>query len=223
MVALPNAPWSSLVTVSGLNQGTRWQNKLHFTYPTGTSITFTQLAALATGVENAWIANIAPLCNTNVTMTNITAIDLNSRTGPNFNISPTTAPPGTRAGVPLTVQNALTASWVIQSRYRGGHPRTYFPGGVQADTLSGHQWTTAFISVAQSGFEAFRVALNGITSGTITFTFVMLSYFSGSHELPGQPPPPPVLRPIPVPFAINGVVVHPRIDTQRRRLGKEVP
>jgi hypothetical protein len=41
---------------------------------------------------------------------------------------------------------------------------------------------------------------------------VMLSYFSGH-----------VLRTHGTPFAITAAAVHSRVDSQRRRLGKELP
>lgn len=223
MVLLPDAPHCAMVTLNGLNQTTKWQNKLHFQYPAGTTLNTTMILALISGVESAWSAQIAPLCNTNVTLTSGVGVDLNSRQGVTFTSSFVTPPVGTRAGVAMPAQTALTASWIIQNRYRGGHPRTYFPGGVLADVVNGHTWTTTFSALAAVNFGNFITALNGITSGAVTFTFICLSYFSGSHKVPGQPPPAPVLRPVPLAFPIQATVVHPRIDTQRRRLGKEVP
>lgn len=223
MVLLPNAPSCVLVTLSGTNLTTRWQNKLHFTYPTGYTATLADMTNLGNGVIAAWNSDIAPLCNIGVTLINAQTTDLNSRTGPISSITPVSPPVGTRVGTAMTAQVALVASWVIQNRYRGGHARTYWPGGILSDTNNLHLWNTTFVTTANAGFTAFISAVNGIAVSTGHFAFVMLSYFSGSHKIPGQPPPPPVLRPVPTPFAIVGSVVHQRIDTQRRRLGKEVP
>lgn len=223
MVTLPNAPWCCMVTLNGTNQGTKWQNKLHFSYPANYAVTASNLLSLMTGVQNAWSADIAPLCSTSVTLTSLQAVDLNARTGPINTLVPATPPVGTRTGTAMPAQTALTASWVVQLRYRGGHCRTYFPGGVLADVTGGNQWVNTFRTLAATNFGNFLTAINAVTVATGAFQFIMLSYYSGSHKVPGQPPPPPVLRPQPQPFNVAGVAVHPRIDTQRKRLGKELP
>jgi hypothetical protein len=142
MVVLPNAPNCCQAVLNGLNQGTRWQNTLHFSYPVGTTLTGANLTALLNGIESAWTAQIAPICNTNVTLVSLAAVDLNSRTGPIASHTPATPIAGTRAGTAMPTQVAAVASWTIQNRYRGGHPRTYFPAGVLADVSAGHLWTT---------------------------------------------------------------------------------
>lgn len=223
MVVLPNAPWCVQVILNGTNQSTKWQNKLHFSYPQNYALTAPNIDSLLIGIQNAWSTSIAPLCNTGCSLTSLQGLDLNSRTGPLFTLTPATPPVGTRSGTAITAQNALVASWVVQNRYRGGHCRTYFPAGVLADTQGGNQWTPTFKNLAVTNFGNFLTAINGITVATGNFIFIMLSYYSGSHKVPGQPPPPPVLRPQPLPFTIAGVAVHPRIDTQRKRLGKEIP
>jgi hypothetical protein len=79
-----------------------------------------------------------------------------------------------------------------------------------------------FIGEMNTHFDAFITALNSITSGTFTFVFIALSYYSGSHKTPENKHPDPVLRPTPLPFPISDGTAHTRVDTQRRRLGKEL-
>jgi len=121
-----------------------------------------------------------------------------------------TAWSGTAAQASPIGSVALVLSWQSGVYWRGGKPRSYMPiptGAITAatDTLSATartNWTTAG--------NNFRTAMNGLTSGTITGTTMgFVSFRSGNAE-----------RGTPLFFSISGVVVHPRVGSQRRRDGK---
>lgn len=174
----------------------------------GTAPSVAQLNTYAQAFAAQWTAHIAALCSTNVLLTQIVVQDLTSQTA--AGTEQTVAGQGTRAGGQFPLQVALVSSWNANIRYRGGHPRTYWPAGVPTDTSDARTWNTAAITAFQAAFEAFRVGVNGIPAGTAAAQMILLSYFT-AHAL----------RPVPLPVTIGGVTVHPRIDTQRRRLGKE--
>lgn len=101
-------------------------------------------------------------------------------------------------------------SWLSTVYWRGGKPRTYLPGLTTNDTTDGKTLVGATITALKSGAAAFRTAVNALTNGGITGTSLgFVSFRSGNAE-----------RATPLFFAFTGSTVHPRIGTQRRRLGR---
>jgi hypothetical protein len=110
------------------------------------------------------------------------------------------------------------ASWQIARRLRGGHPRTYFCGVVQVqmNTMPGVSFTTAGIAQWLGAMQNFLTRFNAITIGTALLVLGALSYYDKVAN-----PTPPHLRTTPVFYPFQSVKMHPRLDSQRRRLGKE--
>jgi hypothetical protein len=120
---------------------------------------------------------------------------------------------------PAAPQVAAVISWDIDQRYKGGHPRTYLPGIDQAAFAAegSNTWGTAFITALKAAALTFLTQLvaNLLAAGFASAEPIIISRFSKGP------------RPSAVPFAItnssaNPVTVNERIDTQRRRLGKEI-
>jgi len=208
MPPLPPAASILLVRLKGTNGSSAWNNVMHVRY-SGAAPSSANLVTLANAIGNAWATSLAPLAPTVVTLREIDIADLTSPTAAVGSASMTHA--GTRTGSGFTAQVAMVGSWIAALRFRGGHFRQYWPFGVQTDQGSITTWSSAFQTAAQAGLESFRVAINALSVGTATCQLVGLSYFT-AHAL----------RPTPLPVPIDAVVVHGRIDTQRRRLGKEV-
>lgn len=210
MAPLPDAANCILVRLSGTIQNGRWSNTFHLQY-SGTAPQVADLTTLANGIAAAWTTNVAPLIPSTTALTGLVLADLTNRASAQANV-PITAVPGTRTGTANTNSAACVVSWPINHRYRGGHPRTYLPAGVQADVSGGSQWTTTFKNLVQTNMAAFRTALNGLTTGTTTYKMIALSYHFNK-----QPLNPPVA------YTVAAPVVHGRVDTARLRLGKETP
>lgn len=215
MVVLPDKPGVVSSTLIGLNQGTPWNNKIHVSY-TGGAPTSSDLFALNTGLQAAWVANFAPLCQAAVTLNSIISLDLTNRTSATATSTFTTPSAGTRAGTAMPSQVACVISWHVNFRYRGGHCRTYLPAGVLADVTSGHLWTSAFILAANNAATGFLGDVADITSTSHDFALIMLSYY---FKPPGGTAG--TLRTVPEAFPVESGHVRSRVDTQRRRLGKE--
>jgi len=207
MPALPAATNCLRIKLVGTNQGTLWNNIIYTQY-TGTAPQIADLATIATGVGGAWTTNIAPMCATTVALSSITVSDLTSPTA--AQADNTVASSGTRTGQALLTNAACVVSWSVNLRYRGGHPRSYFPAGVQADTTAGHLWAGTFITAMLAAGRGFRTSVNAVTWGSSTMHMILLSYYLNK-----------VLRPSPLPVTVTDAKVHGRIDTQRKRLGKE--
>lgn len=209
MPPLPAAPNIVRVAISGTNQTMPFQNVIHMRYA-GAAPDVTALNGLCTAMLSAWSTNFGPLCQAGVALTGAIAQDLTNAAAAQGGATSSAA--GTRTGTAMPVNIALCATWRINLRYRGGHPRTYLPAGVVADTLSGHLWQDAFITTANASATAFRTALNAITSGSLTWSFVALRRYRAG-----------VLLDPPEPYTVQSGFFDHRIDTQRKRLGKDVP
>lgn len=209
MPPLPPATSCLKVRFVGTKTGTlKWNCIIHTRY-TGTAPTQADLTNYANAVGTVWGTSLAPLHSVDTALTEVDVIDLSAQTSPQANVS--VNHPGTRTGAGLSGQVCLVSSWLAPLRYRGGHPRNYWPGGAGGDLLDAGHWTAAALISFQAGFQAFFTAMNGTNVGASPTSLILLSYKSGG-----------VFRPTPLPINITGVEVHPRIDTQRRRLGHEV-
>lgn len=211
MANLPDTPNVVRVNLKGLNQSLKWQNTLHLQFAGG-SPTTAQLNTLAGNVGAAWLANLAPQLITAVSLTTVECIDLTTRTS---NVgSDSTIRGGALAGTnPLPVNAAICVSEHINNRFRGGHPRFYLPAPTVTQMAGGNLLNSGYRTALQAAAEAFRVALDGLAIAPMTFDIVAVRYFhdKGQAYATGQP------------FPVTAFNVHLRLDTQRRRLGKEVP
>jgi len=208
MPPLPPANKILKVRFLGTYGDAKWNCIMHSQY-LGSTPTSSDLLTYATSVSGAWSNNIAPLCSNGVTLHQVDAIDLSSPTSASASVI--VAAPGTRGPTDLPASVSLVSSWKVNLRYRGGHVRNYWPGGVAADQADTRLWKDTSIAAFTAGFEAFRTAVNALTLAAGATQLVLLSYKSGH-----------VFRPTPLPAVIQSVAVHPRLDTQRRRLGKEI-
>lgn len=210
MPALPDATNILRCTYSGTYGGSKWANVFHLRFATGNPGQ-ADLNSLATGLRNAWNTGIAPIVGSGCQLTNTTVVDLTSNTGL-VGASSATAT-GTNAGTQALPANvALVISFKIARRYRGGHPRMYLTGMYGVNTANNTSWTAAFVTSAGTNAAAWLSACNALTFTSMpTLQVVNLSYYTNN-----------VLRPSPVWDVIGSVQVHSRVDTMRRRLGKEI-
>jgi hypothetical protein len=208
MVALPLAPNAMKIRIVGVTQSRPFVHIMHLQYSGGVPVV-ADCNAIANAVRAAYNTNFAPMLNTATTAQLFEVTDLASSVGATG--SNNTAVTGSGGVVTtLSVSLAAVVSWKSALHFRGGHARTYFPFRLASDVLSGNQLLGTYATGLQAAATAFLAALTNQTTGTITYTLAMLSYHS--HNTP---------RPVPLSFAITAAQVHSRIDTQRRRLGKE--
>jgi hypothetical protein len=210
---LPDAPRTVKLRLIGQNQTFPWVNVLHIQWGSGGATPdSSNLNAMAIIIGIAWTARFAPLFITNSSLTNVEVTDISSRTGAQGN-DPTNRP-GTNAtaGAPLSV--AACISWTIARRYRGGHPRTYLSGVDASAYTSGKLWTGAKIIAYQAAATGFRSDINAMTVAGNTWALANVSYYQKVAGVVSYRVPPVV-------DLISGSKFHTRLDTQRRRLGKE--
>jgi len=195
--------------VSGTNQGQKWVNIFHSSYTVQPPDAAT-INAICQAVHTAYLNAFTPLWNSTCVLITVDGQDLASRTAATGTYSLTH--PGTGTTIPMAVQVALTLSWSISDRYRGGHPRTYLPGIDGTFVTNGRLLTTAGHTAYLNAAAGFLTNMNAMTAGGSSWRMCCVRYFS-QHQLLANP----LVR------TITGQSVHGRIDTQRRRLGKETP
>jgi hypothetical protein len=207
MPALPSASACLKVRFGGIYGTAKWNCIIHTQY-VGVVPTAADLATYAQAVGTLWSTQLSALHSNAVTLSTVDVIDLSSPTSAETTQS--MVHPGTRGVADLPASLSLVSSWHANIRYRGGHPRNYWPAGISTDMANTINWTSTAITEFQAAFQAFLNGLNAIAVAGGSSHMILLSYFS-NHAL----------RPTPLPIPITAGVVHSRVDTQRRRLGKE--
>jgi hypothetical protein len=106
---------------------------------------------------------------------------------------------------------ACVVSWTIPRTWRGGKPRTYL-GCLPTEAIADSNSLDAdFVTAVESAAASFKTGTAAISAGGFSGgAIACMSFFSGN-----APRVPPIV------ILISGSTVHPRIDSMRRRLGRE--
>jgi hypothetical protein len=174
-----------------------------------------ELNTLSGLVMSAWTTNIKPVLLTSMALNFVDLQDVSSRTGSYY--QNTTGGTGS-----VTVVNSLPSSIAmaislkVAKRYRGGHGRVYMCGFNIADVVGGNNWAAARLNAVNTAWTNYITASNAFTAGSNTYTAVVGSFYT--HDASKNQ----IFKTPPETYPIIGVSVHSRVDTQRRRLGKEI-
>lgn len=115
---------------------------------------------------------------------------------------------GLEGADPAPASACQMVNWTIARRYRGGHPRTYFPPGNANNFADPSHWLDSQLAAMSDFVNGYVAAVTAKSFGTLdTTTPVNVSYFSGN-----------ALRVAPVVDPITGFSLSNIIRTQRRRL-----
>lgn len=211
---LPDAPRTVKVRLIYIYNNRPAFNVFHMEY-SGTAPNDVTTKAVADAVYAQANTNLKPLVNNQVQLTTVEVTDLASRTGSvGTNTTGWLGTSGSANPTPNSV--AMCVSLQTAYRYRGGHARMYLPGQLNSNIANGTNWTGAWVTTTKAGMAAWLAGMNAISTGGSSWTLVMTSYYThDSNHLPIYHPGGPVNYPVTL---IN---VHTRVDSQRRRLGKE--
>jgi hypothetical protein len=121
---------------------------------------------------------------------------------------------GSQAGPGLPASAATGISWAVLAHYKGGHPRTYLPSPSQSSLNDGRTFHSTHTDDVRQAANAFLTNVNATVHGD--FNNVHLG--TVSFILRKQWRTPPIFRD----FVPGGASVDARIDTQRRRLGRDL-
>lgn len=214
MPALPPVAGVARLILRGTTQGQPWA-AVQYAQTGSTALTDAEANTLAAGVSNAWLNAMAQAHCTTVSLTEVETQDLSSVEGA-IGLSGLTHA-GTRSGTQAPNNVAAVASWKVRARYRGGHPRTYWPAGAAADIINGRLWGTTFAQLMETSIAAYVTNINAITLSGRLASFCAVSFYQGRDSVTHKPIP----RTDPVVLPVVGSTFHGRVDTMRRRLGKE--
>lgn len=199
----------------GSYQNQPWLNVLHWEYSGGPP-TQANLLELCNDCMTIWDTRFSSAAHPTCILAAVRAIDLSSPDAPQ-GVSDAVSKAGDSVFGPLPVQIAVVASWVVNYRWRGGHFRTYFPFGHTNAVQNGNSWTDVALNQFRTSISGFMSDMNSMTAGSLSGKLVGVRRWR--TEVKGQPPV-EIDPPLVLPF--TGVVVDSRLDSQRRRLGRDV-
>lgn len=216
MVQLPATDRGLRIVLSGTYGTTKWANVMHAQYATVSKPASADLNVLAGLIKTNFASNILYSSSTTCIVTQCLIVDIGQADFTGASGIDTVSTPGNGVGASLSAQIAVTISWQISRRYRGGHPRTYIPGILSSIIADNRSISQTAASQLQSHAETFRNYVNGLSmpsGGAIKLG--QFSYYHG-HDASHKP----ILRPTPIWDQFIGSHVDQRLDSQRRRLGK---
>lgn len=210
MPALLAAPGVARFSVQSSYGGRAMENIFHTVKQEAVSAyTVAELTALATAFGTWYTGQILPLVSDGVTYQGTIGLDLGSDSG--LEAAVTGSGTGSSIGSSLPANVAACISWTQGVHYRGGHPRTYI-GGATSSWMNGvTQLSSSFMSSLLAAGNSLITAIgavSGISDGPAAL--VCLHRTRGKVQL--NPPQAGI---------VFSAIVHSRIDSQRRRLGKE--
>lgn len=183
----------------------------------GTSTTG-DLTSLAVQAAISWDAWLAPIAPEQVTLEEVTCTDLSSDTSPEGSATDGTA--GALSGG-LSGSACVVISDEIARRYRGGHPRQYWPFGSESKLGSAQTWDPTFVGDVVTAFAGFLADIEDNMPTGLTFTnWANVSYFKGfeNHTYPsGRTRAVPTVRSSVVIDPVTAFTVRSSIGSQRRR------
>lgn len=216
MPPLPNVPGVVKVIISTSRSDSDIENIVHCGYTGGPPSAGDLLSWLTAGPQPGTEAFFNAEGSTDLVGVSIEALDLSSSSGASAIEALTIA--GVRTGDFAPASAALVVSYDIARRYRGGHPRSYFPFGTAGTYEAGSSklWDSGFVTAVHTAAATWAATFPSGVIGSTTFTgLVNVSYVDKNLN-----PVPPYRRTVPVVDDITGLVAKQRICSQRRRLGK---
>ena len=151
------------------------------------------------------------------------AEDLSSSMGAVAELTDSTAGSGASDYIPSGT--CVVSSYEISRRYRGGHPRSYWPLGISTELTNSGTWTSGFVSSCQSAIDSVIDSLPASTHGSTTIVGqVNVSYYDGftsvENPITHRYRNVPTLRATPAVDVVNSIVVRPYVGSMRRRRPK---
>lgn len=195
------------LVLSGLNLTHRWVNVMWLNL-TATSRAQADLQSIVDSVSSAWNTNFAPVLANGGTMTNVLGV-WTTPGGGEIVANNSTVRTMSQAGTVIADAAAsYVINWHINAYYRGGHPRSYFPGVVSTAVTNGSDVTTTQQGLLAPAASAYLTAVNALTHGGITAVTLGTVSFVHAHAWRT----PPIFRPF------QSVSVRAKLGTQRRRI-----
>jgi hypothetical protein len=172
------APGVAQTVLSGTIGTQPWAVLYHWK-PASSSEGWSQvdLGLLAQTVFEKWTSTLAFQAATNVSLHQVAAADLTDSAGLTdlYIDSPSH---GQESGVLMPSSLCVVVQNIILSRYRGGHPRTYWPFGSEDDLQDEAHWTPGFASGVADAVAQFvsQIVNTAFSFGSSELNHVCLRY-----------------------------------------------
>lgn len=151
----------------------------------GTGLTNAQAAAMATAISSSYGTNLKTLARGSTSLTSVKVTGLTSPTD-GFGEDATVIA-GTRTGNQLSASQAILQSLHLERRYRGGHPRTYWPFGTDGDLDTPQLWEPTFVTAVGTGLDNhFTDWSTDLPSGITNVFPINISYYQGFTPITGS-------------------------------------
>lgn len=204
------------VRFSGIHLSRPWVNGFAIRY-TGSAPDNSALSALAVTLGQTWTTTWGTILMTLTSIRLVQVWDISSDTGAEG------SDPTTHAGVgaatsPLPVQSAVCVSWPVNRRWRGGHFRSYVPARTAADITNGSTLGPTVQQAYATQATAFMDDINALNVPYGPLALGGVRYFPTGTDPDGTP----VVKTSGEFHVFSDPVVHTRLDSQRRRSGKEI-
>lgn len=204
----PNPPADTIkVAISGTIWGHKWANVFWLSVTHSSAVTVGDLSTLATAIATAWNTDLVNFCGSQH-VTKEVALTFYDSGGPALQFVDSVNLVGGQPSTFPDASGAYLIDWIISAIYRGGHPRTYLAGPNNGDVVTGGQLASGVQSSFATHSNAFRNAVNAIT--TTNITAVVMGTVSFVHALAWRTPP--VFR------AYTSTKVNASIGTIKRRI-----
>lgn len=201
------------VAISGTINTIPWANIFYFNLTTSASLGQSDFDAWLTAVANAYKTRAGGRQTNQVSYALARAVYFASGGGELISTSTMTGAGTVTGSDNLNNSACAVASWLSSVYWRGGKPRTYFPGIPANNIVSDRNIDPTALTSWKTAIAGLRTDWNALTQGVITgTTHGFVSFRSGNAD-----------RVPPVFYATTGVTLHPRLGTQRRRLGPWAP
>lgn len=198
------------VAIQGNHAAVNWANVFWFNLSGGAGAPQSDIDAWLVSMHAAYKTRLQGVLHSTVNVVDATATLFQSG-GTVLQSVDATAWAGSAAGTEVQDNSVCRVlSWKSNVYWRGGKPRTYLPSSETGWQSSNVNVSAAHIAILNTAGTNLHNDWNALSHGAITATqHGFVSFFAG-----GTPRSPAVF------FPITGVTCHPRLGSQRRRLGK---
>ena len=210
----PDPPdFTGKLTFFGLYPPVRWSNVMWIDVTNSGAVSLANLDQIADDAFAAFETHFIPVMNDNVELSGCQLVFWDN-TGERQVTSSGFAQGGVSGEIALPANVAIGISWKTAAHYRGGHPRSYMVGGYADQMADVTRLTGGAQTAWASAAAGFRGDIDAIGpfGGVTSCELGVVSFVNG-----GAWRSPPIFR------DFTGEGVDLRIDTQRRRLGPDVP
>lgn len=211
MPALQPAPGVIRVVVEQSLGTTPVANVLHFRRSNTSQDPWEQdeLDATCDVIRRAWVDNILPMQHSSLSLGAVVAQDLTSDMG--LAGVAEGSDQGSITGTTLPANVAVCISVREQLRYRGGHGRMYLAAGDAGSVQDATTWGVDFRNFVRAAVEGWDAQIKATVAADGTHPVYGILHRVRNRQILPAPMFSPAL----------GYYVDSRVDSQRRRLGKD--